>query len=77
MNKKKIIIAGGSGFLGRVLAKNFQKSGNDIVILTRSPKTTTDGVREITWDGRTLGDWARELENARSEERRVGKECVP
>ncbi len=61
---KKIIIAGGSGFLGRVLAEHFQKSGHDIVILTRSPKTTTDGVREITWDGRTLGDWARELENA-------------
>lgn len=61
---KKIILAGGAGFLGRVLAAPFQKAGCDIVILTRAPKTATNGIREIFWDGRTYGNWASELENA-------------
>ena len=59
---KRIILAGGSGFLGRALAAHFQKSGYAITVLTRSPKTTTNGIREIVWDARTLGSWAEELE---------------
>jgi uncharacterized protein (TIGR01777 family) len=61
---KKMVIAGGSGFLGRTLAAYFQKRGYAITILTRSPRAAADGVREIGWDGRTIGDWAGELENA-------------
>lgn len=61
---KKIVIAGGSGFLGRVLAAHFQKAGYDIAILTRSPGAAADGIREIAWDGRTTGDWTQELEGA-------------
>jgi uncharacterized protein len=61
---KKIILAGGSGFLGRTLSAHFQKAGHSIVILTRSPKPASNGVRETGWDARTMGDWARELEGA-------------
>jgi uncharacterized protein (TIGR01777 family) len=61
---KKIILAGGSGFLGHALAEHFLKSGCAVTILTRSPKPTTNGVREILWDAITLGDWARELDGA-------------
>lgn len=61
---KRIVIAGGSGFLGRALAKHFRAAGNDVVILTRTPKRATNGVREVGWDGETLGDWTRELEGA-------------
>jgi uncharacterized protein (TIGR01777 family) len=60
---KKIVLAGGSGFLGRALAAHFQESGYAITILTRSPKGSEKGVREIPWDARTVGDWAGELEN--------------
>jgi hypothetical protein len=35
-----------------------------VTILTRSPKTSANGAREITWDTRTVGDWARELEGS-------------
>lgn len=62
-NMKKIVIAGGSGFLGRALAAHFHKSGFLVTILTRSPKAADDAT-EIGWDARTTGDWARELENA-------------
>ena len=62
MNTSKIILAGGSGFLGRELAKHFSALGWQVVILTRSPKSRTDGVREVAWDTKSLGDWAQELE---------------
>ena len=59
---KKIILAGGSGFLGGELAKHFFALGWSVVILTRSPKSRTDGVREMAWDAKSLGDWVSELE---------------
>ena len=60
---KKIVLAGGTGFLGRSLSTYLTARGYQAVILTRSPKTT-NGIREIVWDGRTSGDWADELEGA-------------
>lgn len=59
---KRIIIAGGSGFLGHALAAHFHERGYAVTILTRTPKTSVNGALEIGWDGRTAGDWARELE---------------
>lgn len=61
---KRIIIAGGSGFLGGVLARHFCAAGNEVVVLTRTPQQVTNGIREVAWDGQTLGDWARDLEGA-------------
>lgn len=64
MNAQKLILAGGSGFLGGELAKYFSTLGWEVVILTRSPKSRTDGVREIVWDAKSLGDWSQEFEGA-------------
>jgi uncharacterized protein (TIGR01777 family) len=50
----KIVLAGGTGQVGRVLERAF--AGDDVVVIARS-----DGVR---WDGRTLGDWVGALEGA-------------
>lgn len=61
---KTIVIAGGSGFLGRALAAYFRKRGFALTILTRSPKVNNGVIREVAWDGRTLGDWKSELEGA-------------
>jgi len=60
----RIVLAGGSGFLGRALTTHFRSRGGEVVVLTRAPKPRPDGVREIAWDARTLGDWARELDGA-------------
>lgn len=62
--QNKIVIAGGSGFLGGTLAKHFGTLGWEVVILTRSLKPRSDSVREVGWDARTLGDWVRELNGA-------------
>jgi uncharacterized protein (TIGR01777 family) len=60
----KIILAGGSGFLGGELAKHFTTLGWEIVVLTRTPKPRSDQAREVAWDTKTLGSWAQELEGA-------------
>ncbi len=54
----KIIIAGGSGFLGNALKYHFQN--HEVWILTRNPKRPN----EILWDAKTFGDWAESLEKA-------------
>ncbi|MEO6182246.1 MAG: TIGR01777 family oxidoreductase [Verrucomicrobiota bacterium] len=62
--KQRIILAGGSGFLGGALAKHFSALDWEVVILTRTPKSRSDSVREVEWDARTLGDWVREVDGA-------------
>ena len=64
MSKQRIVLAGGSGFLGGELAKHFGALGWEVVILTRTPKPRSDSTREVAWDTKSLGDWARELEGA-------------
>ncbi len=63
MNRPRLILAGGSGFLGQVLAKHFQALGWEVVVLTRSPQANRAS-REVRWDAETLGEWTRELEGA-------------
>src|SRR5262249_46221930 len=61
---RRIVLAGGSGFLGEVLAKHFAARGREVVVLTRNPDLRANGVRYVQWDGETLGDWVRELDGA-------------
>ncbi|MDB6111125.1 MAG: hypothetical protein JWR69_2875 [Pedosphaera sp.] len=61
---KHIVLAGGSGFIGGILVRYFRKLDYQIIILTRSPRPDAPGVRQIAWDGETLGGWSRELEGA-------------
>jgi uncharacterized protein len=62
--KQRVVLAGGSGFLGRALADHFTALGWEAVLLTRSPKSETDSVQAVAWDTCTVGDWVRELEGA-------------
>ena len=59
----KILIPGGSGQVGTVLARAFQRRGDEVVVLSR---TRTDALpwRVVEWDGETLQDWATEFEDA-------------
>lgn len=60
---KKIVLAGGSGFLGRTLAAHFGEQGFEVVILSRS-NHVVGLARVVRWDGRHLGAWTEELEGA-------------
>lgn len=60
---KKIVIAGGSGFLGKCIINHY-KNDAEIVVLTRSKSSIVDNVQFVNWDGKSLGDWATQLEEA-------------
>jgi uncharacterized protein len=70
----KIVIAGGSGFLGSPLAEMYAEDGHDVRMLTRSlesgetrhdPGTGVPGITRVGWkaDGKS-GPWAAALEGA-------------
>jgi uncharacterized protein (TIGR01777 family) len=64
MNRKKIIIAGGNGFLGVSLARFLAEREYDVVILCRRPLASDIPARGVLWDGKTVGAWVAELEGA-------------
>ena len=59
----KIVIPGGSGHVGTLLARSLSRDGHEVVILTRRPGALKAG-RAVGWDGRTLGAWTNELAGA-------------
>lgn len=59
----KVVIAGGSGALGRRLSADLASRGHDVVVLTRSPDDRAVH-RQVSWDGVTVGAWAAELAGA-------------
>ncbi len=63
----KIVLAGGSGFIGRGVLEKFARESHTIVLLTRQPSRTYPAwptVRSVQWDARTVGAWAAELDGA-------------
>ena len=64
MSRKRLVIAGGSGFIGRALAGDFSGRGFEVVVLTRSPRQRADGVVEAEWDGAQAGAWVALLDGA-------------
>ncbi|MEI6073948.1 MAG: TIGR01777 family oxidoreductase [Verrucomicrobiota bacterium] len=73
MNPKRIVIAGGSGFIGSALAREFTRRGYAVAVLTRSPRGRRDGVSEVAWDGRTIDVWAEQLDGAEAVINLTGK----
>ncbi len=64
--QSKIVIAGGTGALGGLLADFYVAKGWEVVLLTRSVRPSTQVIRYVMWDGRTLGKWADELIDAKA-----------
>lgn len=60
----KIVIPGGSGQVGTILARYFQARGDEVVILSRHFRDLDLPWRVAPWDGRTVDTWARELDGA-------------
>jgi uncharacterized protein (TIGR01777 family) len=58
----KIVIPGGSGQVGTVLARAFHSAGHEVVVLSRGAAARPWRVE--TWDGRAAGPWEREIDGS-------------
>jgi len=58
----KIVVPGGSGQVGTILARAFHRGGHDVVVLTRRVKPAP--WRIVPWDPRQRGAWAAEIDGA-------------
>jgi uncharacterized protein len=56
----KIVIPGGSGQVGALLARHFHAKGHEVVVLSRQPAVRP--WRVTRWDGRHPGDWTKEID---------------
>jgi uncharacterized protein (TIGR01777 family) len=61
---KKIIIAGGTGFIGNFLKEYFRAKSGKVIILSRSRTREEGNVSYLQWDGKTVGNWKESLEGA-------------
>ena len=52
----KVLLAGGSGFLGSALKKSLEQRGHEVTLLTRRVPKTSD---QVQWDGITTLGWGR------------------
>ncbi|MDQ2756462.1 MAG: DUF1731 domain-containing protein [Actinomycetota bacterium] len=60
----KVVIPGGTGQVGGILRRALAGRGHEVVVLSRHPVKLEPGVRHLGWDGRSLGDWAGEIDGA-------------
>lgn len=74
---KRVVIAGGSGFLGTSLARHLSKKNYAVTILSRNAPPQGDWSFQ-RWDARTLAEWAKVLDGAYAVVNLVGRtvDCV-
>lgn len=74
----RIVIAGGSGFLGVSLGHHLAELGAMVTILSRNPPKTEGPWDFVAWDARTLNDWSAVLDGADAVVNLVGRtvDCI-
>ena len=66
MTAKRIVLAGGSGFIGQSLSRTLLRRGYEVVVLTCSPAKRDTRINELYLDGKSLGGWAAHIEGAQA-----------
>jgi len=64
MKYRKIVLAGGNGYLGTVLAAHFKDVADEVVILSRKPRIAHGNISTVVWDAKQEGDWCAALQGA-------------
>jgi len=64
----KILLTGGTGFIGKALCETLTNDGHELIVLTRNPNQALAAqkspIKYLQWDARTLGDWADRFSGA-------------
>ena len=64
----RIILGGGTGFIGKALLKSLIEAGHDVVLLTRDPEKAKQRIGNTVtmsqWDGKSVGPWKEHLDGA-------------
>jgi len=60
----KVVIPGGTGQVGVVLARAFTADGHEVVVLSRRPGKAPCPWRVVEWDAENLGGWTSEIDGA-------------
>jgi uncharacterized protein (TIGR01777 family) len=72
--KSRIILAGGSGFIGQSLSELLLSKNYEVVVLTRAPSHQVGGIGHVHWDGRKIdNNWAEVLDGAKAIVNLTGK----
>jgi uncharacterized protein len=72
---KRIVVSGGTGYIGSALVKHWVARGDSVTVLTRG--AARDGnPRSVTWDPYTVGDWAQALDGADAVVHLAGERAV-
>ncbi|SEJ24065.1 hypothetical protein SAMN05216327_107287 [Dyadobacter sp. SG02] len=64
MKYDKIVLAGGNGYLGKVLQEYYKPLAREVIVLSRKPSPSFENIRTISWDARTQGEWVECLNHA-------------
>jgi uncharacterized protein (TIGR01777 family) len=77
-DRGRVVIAGGSGFLGLSLASHLTNKGWSVTVLSRHPPRRSGPWSHVSWDARTVGEWSRTLEDSFGLVNLVGRsvDCV-
>lgn len=60
----RIVVTGGTGFVGKALVRMLAARGDDVTVLSRKPNASEPRVREVGWTPSEAGPWTRELDGA-------------
>jgi len=78
---EKIVVTGGTGYVGRALVRRLSAAGKAITVLSRSATLPKDlaalpGVRGAVWQPDSAGEWAAELEGSSALVHLAGRQAV-
>src|SRR5687767_14772311 len=61
---KKVILAGGSGYIGSVLVNFYSEKVDEVIVLTRGAPLLNGNVRFVHWNAKDVDSWWKDLEGA-------------
>ncbi|MEM6264402.1 MAG: TIGR01777 family oxidoreductase [Bacteroidota bacterium] len=75
---KKVVVTGGTGFIGQSLADHLSEKGFQPIIIARNPPNKPIKYPFVAWDGVTVGEWASQLSGALAVVNLAGKtvDCI-